>query len=115
MAKKVKDRVEVLEKENSKLKKVIREKDKTIKQLKSESKTAEDSFRITESYLKEITKGKPLSEILDIVGKNLPLQDIDYPCPKCNSRDMKKILFTGFYIVSCECGYRKRVDEEQQI
>lgn len=115
MGKKPKDRTDILEDENSKLKKTIRRRDKTIRQLRSDAKTAEEAFRRTETYLKEVTDGKPLSEILRTVESNKPLSPIKKSCPKCNSRDMKKIIFTGFYVISCKCGYRNRVDEKQEI
>jgi len=115
MSKKPKDRVEILEEQVKKLRKVIREKDKTIRQLKSNSTTFEAAWRKTEIYLKEITNGKPLSEVLRTVEAGKPLTNITDPCPDCGQHDMKKILFTGFHIITCECGYRKKVDEEQQI
>jgi len=115
MAKKGKDRVEILEEENSKLKKAIRRKDRTIRQLKSEVQTAHQAFRQTETYLKEITNDRPLSEILKTVESGKPLSKIRKPCPKCGSGSMNKIIFTGFHVISCKCGYRNRVDEEQEI
>jgi len=115
MAKKQKDKLEVLEDENSRLKKAIRRKDRTIKQLKSEVSTAQEAFRQTETYLKEITNDRPLSEILKNVESGKPLSKISDPCPKCGSANMKKIIFTGFHVISCKCGYRNRVDEEREI
>jgi len=115
MNKKGKDRVEILEEENSKLKKAIRRKDRTIRQLKSEVQTAHQAFRQTETYLKEITNDRPLSEILKTVESGKPLSKIRKSCPKCGSEGMNKIIFTGFHVISCKCGYRNRVDEEQEI
>jgi len=114
MSKKEKDKTEILEKENAKLKKVLRGKERTIRQLKSEARTAEEAFRVTETYLKEITDDRPLSEILRTVEAGKPLSKVSDPCPKCNSINMKKIIFTGFHIISCHCGYRNRVDEERK-
>ena len=115
MSKKGKDRVEILEEQVRKLKATIRTKDKTIRQLKSQVKTVESAWRTTEIYLTEVTNGKPLSEVLRTVESGRPLSKFDEPCPKCNSHDMKKIIFTGFHIISCDCGYRKKMDEEQEI
>ncbi len=115
MAKKPKDRIEVLEEQVQNLKKIIRNKDKTIKQLKSEINTAQSAWNKTEIYLKDVTNGKPLSEVLKNVESGKPLSLKEQPCPKCNYGDLKRILYTGFYIVTCSCGYRARVNEEQQL
>jgi predicted RNase H-like nuclease (RuvC/YqgF family) len=115
MARKAKGKIEVLEDENLKLKKAIRSKDKTIRQLKSEVETAKEAFRQTETYLKEITNDRPLSEIIKTVVEGKPLKKIKNTCPKCGSEEMKKIIYTGFHVISCKCGYRNRVDEEQEI
>ena len=65
--------------------------------------------------LKEVTNGKPLSEVIKTVEANRPLSPIDDACPQCGNHSMKKILFSGFHIISCECGYRNKIDEEQEI
>lgn len=115
MSKKTEDRIELLEKRVRKLEGVIRDKDKTISKLKGQVNSAQSAFKTTEIYLKEITNGKPLSEVLKTVEAGKPLSNVDYECPKCNSHDMKKIIFTGFHIISCACGYRNKVDEEDEI
>lgn len=115
MSKKQKDRTELLEERVKDLKRILRSKDRTIRQLKSEVKTAEDAFNVTEVFLKEVTDDRPMSEILRTVESNQPLSKLGDACPNCNQRSMKKILFTGFHIVSCECGYRTRVDEGRAI
>jgi len=115
MSKKPKDRVEILEDSIKKLQTIIRNKDKTIRQLKGAVSTAESAFRKTEIYLKEVTDGKPLSEVLRTVEAGKPLSKIGDACPDCGEHEMNKILFTGFHIVTCECGYRNKIDEEQEI
>ena len=115
MSKKPKDRLEILEEQVKKLQSIIRTKDKTIRQLKGAVKTAESAWKKTEIYLQEVTNGKPLSEVLRTVEAGRPLSKIGDACPDCGLHDMKKILFTGFHIVTCHCGYRNKVDEEQQI
>tara|TARA_R100000951_G_C2604167_1_gene169103 strand:+ start:160 stop:516 length:357 start_codon:yes stop_codon:yes gene_type:complete len=115
MSKKPKDRVEILEEQVKKLQSTLRSKDKTIRQLKTQVTTAESAFKKTEIYLKEVTNGKPLSEILKLAEEGKPFTPIGDVCPDCGSHSMKKILFTGFHIITCECGYRNKVDEEQQI
>lgn len=116
------DRETVLENENEKLKKIIRDKDKvisqkdrTIKQLKSEAKQAMDNFVGTEHYLREVTDGKPLSEVINTVKNGKPLSKEGEPCPKCGSKDVTILIYIGFHIKSCTCGYRKRINEEQEI
>ena len=111
-----------LEMENERLKKTIRDKDKvikqkdrTIRQLKSEAKTAMDGFSGTESFLREVTNGKPLSEVIKTVKRGDPLSDEIEPCPKCGSREIVTLIYTGFFIKTCLCGYRKRFNEEQEI
>jgi hypothetical protein len=98
-----------------KLKDTVKRRDKTIRQLKSQIKTLEQSWRTTEVYLKEVTDGKPLSEVIKDIESNKPLGKCELECPSCASKNMKKILFTGFYIISCQCGYRKKIDDEQEI
>lgn len=115
MAKKEKDRVEVLEEQVRKLKQTVRNRDKTIRQLKSQVKSVETAWHTTEIYLKEVTNGKPLSEVLKTVDAGRPLSKLNEPCPKCASRDLKKIIFSKFHIIVCDCGYRKQVDEEQEV
>lgn len=115
MTKKNKDTVEILEETVKQLKKVIRDRDKTIKQLKSEVKTVQGAWKTTEIFLKEVTDGKPLSEIIKTVATGKPLSKSNGSCPKCGSKAMKKIIFIGFHIISCDCGYRTKIDEEQEI
>jgi len=115
MSKKPLDRVEQLEEHIRKLKAAVRKKDKTIKQLKGQVASAQTAFKTTEVYLKEITNGKPLSEVIRTVESGKPLSKVDDECPQCHSHDMKKILFTGFYIISCTCGYRNKIDDKQEI
>lgn len=115
MAKREKDRVEVLEEQVRKLKQTIRNRDKTIRQLKSQVKSVESAWHTTEIYLKEITNGKPLSEVIKTVEAGRPLSKLNELCPKCNSRDLVKILFNKFHIITCDCGYRKKVDEEREV
>lgn len=115
MSKKAKSRTEILEEEIRKLKQTIRDRDKTIRQLKSQFKTVESAWDSTEIYLKEVTNGKPLSEVIKTIKRGKPLNKDNEPCPKCSSKDLQKILYTGFHIVICSCGYRKRIDEEQEI
>ena len=115
MSKKPKDRVELLEEQVKKLNATVRTKDKAIRQLKSQVKTAESAWRKTEIYLNEVTDGKPLSEVLKTVEAGRPLSKIGEACPNCGAHDMNKILFTGFHIITCDCGYRNKVDEEQEI
>ena len=115
MSKKPKDRVEVLETLVKKLQNTIRAKNTVIRNLKGQVCTAETAFKQTEMYLQEVTNGKPLSEVLKMAESGRFTSTIGEPCPKCGSHDMKKILFTGFYIITCECGYRNKVDEEQKI
>ena len=116
MARKSKDKLEILEEENAKLKKAMRRKDRTIRQLKSEVQTAQEAFRQTETYLKEITNDRPLSEILKNVEAGKPLSPVtDMQCPKCGSTALNRIVFTGCHIISCKCGYRNRVDEQEEV
>lgn len=115
MSKKPRDRVEILEEQVKKLQNTIRGKNKTIRQLKSNSSTFEAAWRKTEIYLKEVTNGKPLHEVLKTVEEGKPLTVVKDDCPTCGQHNMNKILFTGFYIISCTCGYRNKIDEEQEI
>lgn len=118
--KKFKDNESILEAENEKLKKiikekdrVIRQKDRTINQLKSEVKTAVDAFLETNNHYREIGESKTLSEAIDDANKGKATR-INLKCPKCSS-NMKRLLFTGFYIESCKCGYKSRINEEDKI
>jgi len=95
--------------------KVIKQKDKVIKQLKGEAKQAMDVFVDSEHYLREVTDGKPLSEIMNTVKNKQPLRKGNEPCPKCGSKDIAILIYTGFHIKACDCGYRKKVNEEQEI
>jgi hypothetical protein len=110
-----KDRADTLEDQVKKLKATLRKRDKTIVQLKSEVKTVDRAWRKTETYLKEITNGKSLSEIIKTVEDGRPLSKTNIMCPECKILKVNKIIFTGFHIVNCKCGYRKRIDEEQEI
>lgn len=119
---KEKDRESILENEIDRLNKVIKEKDKVInqkkrviKQLKSEKNQAMDTFIDTEHYLREVTDGKPLSEIMNTIKNGKPLNKENEPCPTCGSRDLKTLIYTGFHIKSCSCGYRKKFNEEEEI
>lgn len=115
MSKKPKDRVEVLEALVKKLQNTLRAKESVIKNLKGQVCTAETAFKRTEIYLQEVTNGKPLSEVLKNVEAGRFTSSIGDACPKCGLHDMKKILFTGFHIITCECGYRNKIDEEREI
>lgn len=115
MSKKPKDRFGLLEEKVKKLNTTIRTKDRVIKQLKSQVQTVELAWKKTEMYLNEVTNGKPLSEVLKAVEAGRPLSKIGKACPNCGTHNMNKILFIGFYIITCDCGYRNKVDEEQEI
>ena len=110
-----KNRDENYEDKIRKLQKVIRDKDKTIRQLKGQVKSAQLAWRATEVYLKEVTDGKPLSEIIKTAEEGKPLTYVHHECPKCNSHDLKKMVFATFYILSCVCGYRDKVDDMHEI
>ena len=119
--KKFKDRESILENENESLKKqikdkdrVIRQKDRTIKQLKGEVKTAVDAFLDTQDHYREFSDGKTLSEAIED-AKNGGASKRKEQCPKCGSHDITRMLFTGFHIKTCKCGYKSRIDEEQEI
>lgn len=116
MSKKARGKENSFEEQIKKLKRVLREKDRTIKQLKSEISTLELAWQETTKYLQEATGDKPLSKIMSIIDKGAKLPKNNDPCPKCNSKDLKVIIFPKFHIISCEaCGYRDRIDEEKQI
>ena len=96
-------KVDDLNKEVKRLNKVIREKDKTIRNLKSEKKQAMDRFIDSEVYLREVTNGRPLSEIMKTVKNGEPLGKNEYRCPKCNASDISVLIYTGFHIKICKC------------
>ena len=115
MSKKTKDRVTVLEEQIKKLKATIRSKNGTIRQLKSQVKTTKAAWEKSETYLSEVTNGKPLSEVLEAAEKGKPLSKTGKPCPDCGKNGVKKIIFEKFYVASCDCGYRNRINEERKM
>lgn len=116
MPRKSKDRVEILEEENSKLKKVIKDKDAVIRQLKKEKKQLNDKSVETDDWLIDVTNGIPLSEILSYVNSGGKLKIKQDRCPSCKDDTVEKLIFPKFYMVVCsKCGYRKKVDEEKEI
>lgn len=121
--KRFKDRESILEEENEKLKKtikdkdrVIRQKNRTIKQLKGEVRTAVDAFLDTQEHYSEISDSKTLSQAISEAKDGKAKKPRNEQCSKCSSHDVTKMKFTGFHINTCnKCGYKSRVDEEQEI
>lgn len=115
MAKKIKDKVQILEEENFKLKKIIKDKDAIIKQLKKEKKQLNDKSVETDDWLIDVTNGVPLSEVLSYVNNGGKLKIKQDRCPKCKDSTVEKLIFSKFYLVTCgKCGYRNKVDESKK-
>ncbi len=101
-----------LREKNIKLRNKIRTLERKNNELSSQVGTLKKTWYKTEDYLREITDGIPLKEILKNVEDKTPLQKINDKCPKCYQKKLKRIIFKDFYVISCyNCEYRDRIDE----
>lgn len=116
MARKVKDRVEILEEKISKLEKLIKDKNNQIRQFKKEIKQLKEKSSETDSWLIDVTNGVPLSEILSQINGDGKLKIELDKCPICKHDNINKLIFSKFHIIDCSnCGYRNKVNEEEKI
>jgi alanyl-tRNA synthetase len=97
---------------NTKLLRKIKSLERENKQLKSKNHTLNKAWDETETYLEDITEGRPLKEIVKDVSEG-KLRKLRKECPSCSGKRVKKIQFSGFHVIVCEdCKYRKKIDEK---
>jgi len=103
------DALDYIEKLKSRIMKI----EKSNKNLRSSNKVLKKDWSKTEIYLEDITGKKPLQEVIRAVQVDGKLQEDNYSCEKCNSKKIKKLLYSKFYILVCEsCNHRDKVDED---
>lgn len=116
MAKKNKNEIEALEEKIFKLEKLIKEKNNKIRQFKKEIKQLKEKSSETDSWLIDVTNGIPLSEVLSQINENGKLKIELDKCPICKHENINKLIFSKFHIIDCSnCGYRKKINEEEKI
>lgn len=78
-----------------------------IRKLKSENKTLSMAWIEAQSILRQFTDHE---DVVDIVN-NAKANKTKIQCPRCDKKTMNKVKFMNFYVITCTCGYGKRVDD----
>jgi DNA-directed RNA polymerase subunit RPC12/RpoP len=107
------DTIEDATDKNDKLINMVKKLQKQVSELKTQNTTLQKVFNKTEIFLKEVTEGISLNEILQHVKDGSPLRKVSDLCPHCNSKTLKKMVFQGFHVILCnQCGYREKINEK---
>jgi hypothetical protein len=106
-----KDSIEDAIDKNEKLIAKIGRLEREIKKLRSSNRTIKDIWTKTEEYLLAISEEKSLKEIFSEIDTKTSLRKVKKKCPSCSNKQMNKRHYDGYYVISCDCGYRNRVDE----
>lgn len=80
--------------------------------LKTENKTLKQAWNKTETYLKDIHKGKRLEKVLkDVEEDGVFKEEKGIMCPKCHEKELKRLQFKDFYLLVCDnCKHRQRIE-----
>lgn len=86
------------------------------KKLKHENKTMRMAWRKSEHFLKDVTDGRSVEEMIHAadIGR---LPKLESSCSKCQSPDISVIKFGNFRIVKCSalaCGHKEKINEPKQ-
>jgi predicted RNase H-like nuclease (RuvC/YqgF family) len=119
---------------NKKLKAEIKNLKKIIKNLESENKTLTRSFNKSCDFINNKLADKKIEQIIEMINE-FDQQEVEEKkrkeevkkkekklaqekeCPKCfmpEGRGYKIIDFSNFKVHTCVCGYRARVDSENE-
>ena len=119
---------------NKKLKAEIKSLKKIIKNLESENKTLTRSFNKSCDFINQKLSDKNVEDIIEMVNEsdqkiseeNKRKEEArkkekkllrEKECPKCftpEGKGFKIINFNTFKVHTCVCGYRTRIDEENE-
>jgi len=104
--------VEKLEAENKRLRTQVNSYKKEVKKLRSEIKTTEKAWNETEDFLKNITAGRSLKEVIKDAGSGSGLRKLENGCKNCQSSDITILKYPSFRIVVCStCGFKHKIEE----
>lgn len=97
---------------NKKLRTIIKQLNKKIKQLEESNKTLRRSFNESCEYISRKTKDESLENIIQDVKKNK--EEI---CPKCgknNREGFSVLIFPKVKILECTCGFKARKNRDER-
>jgi len=119
---------------NKKLKAEIKNLKKIIKNLESQNKTLSRSFNKSCDFINDTLYDKNVEDIIEMVNESDQKKSeenkrkeealkkekklaIEKECPKCfttEGKGFKIINFNTFKVQTCVCGYRTRINEENE-
>lgn len=101
-----------LEAENKRLRTQLNSYKKEVKKLRSELRTSEKAWGETEDFLKNVTEGRSLKEVI-LDASSGKLKKLENGCQKCKSGDIKILKYDSFRIIVCNsCGYKNKIEEK---
>jgi archaellum component FlaC len=104
--------VERLEAENKRLRTQVNSYKKEVKKLRSEIKTTEKAWGETEDFLKNITAGRSLKEVIKDAASGNGLKKLENVCRNCQSPDVAILKYPSFRILVCaKCGLKLKIEE----
>lgn len=104
--------MERLAEENKKLRAQVNSYKKEIKKLRSELKTSAKAWDETEDFLKNVTEGRSLKEVIKDVNLGKGLRKLDNSCVKCKSSNISTMKYPSFRILVCaDCEHKQKIEE----
>jgi len=106
------DQIEKILEENRRLKTQLNNCKKEIKKLKSELRTSDKAWNQTEGFLKNVTEGRSLKEVIRDVNLGEGLSTLNNYCNKCGSITTT-VKFSSFRVLICpSCKSRQKIEEK---
>lgn len=104
-----------LQEENRKLKEQLNHAKNENHKLKTENKTIHAAWRKTEEFLKNVTDGRSVEEIIKDVNGGKGLRKLETACSSCKSTNISISKFSNFRIIVCaDCAHKEKVDESKE-
>lgn len=103
-----------VEDKTKELRKLLKEKDKTIERLKSELSTLNKAFEKTGTYIKGNLDNLSIDKVIEGVKKEKTMVEIkdDNKCPDCQSElKSSRLPFGKMEICLAACGFRKVIND----
>lgn len=87
---------------------------KENRKLKSENKTLEAAWRKSEEFVRDVTVGRSVLEIIKDVN-NGKLRKLENKCGKCKSNNISILRYANFRIIVCQdCKFKEKIDGENE-
>lgn len=104
-------RVEKLADENRKLKSQLENLRKENRKLKSDNRTLNTAWRKSEEFVRDVTEGRSVLEIIKDAANGGRLKKFESKCSKCKSNNIGILKYSNFRIVVChDCDFKERID-----